>query len=671
MSAYLNVQGSKDGVPVWVYQDMKSISQGIHVTASQRLQFADLTGDGKADIARIDKKSGVVDLYVNHGIADTSVAGDGIRFGDFDGDGLDDYAFVDLQGKITLFLNGGPQAQAQYGWRWVAQNGGKPITGGAGAKRQNIHLADINGDGKVDFLDVHDDGAVFCWINGGANKKAPGGWVWYPQGRIASGIGAGPGVRFADIDGDGKADLVWLSKSGSITVWLNQFTVIKGSRKLNAKWSKENGGKPVGTGVGAVREDVQLADIDGDGKADYLWVHPEDGSVSVWINQITVNPRNWVHYATKIAWGVGSSGANVLFANIDRNSRADYVVVTPKNGDIRVWTSSCGDLAPLPPSSPSSPSPHLDPTTPQNPKLPQLPLPNLPPLPPISPFGGIPKGKPPAGSSPSGTSPGGTSQGGASSDKPSGMDLGSSIGLTPSGGTSSDKPSGMDLGSSIGLTPSGGTSSDKPSGMDLGSSLGLTPSGGTPGGMSPGGTSPEGTSPGGTNSNGPGGTSTGGIFPDRPGGTDFGRPAGTSPDGTISDRPAGSSSGGVFPDRPGGTELRPPGGTSPDETSQSSGGGSGGGSGSSGGSGGGGGSHHGGLHLGGLHLPKIGFGAINALKPFASQTLDTFSSAGNAITTLAGGAGGAFGSIDVSGVADLFSSLFEGMYNFSLSLLCC
>ena len=125
--------------------------------------------------------------------------------------------------------------------------------------------------------------------------------MWYPQGRIAFGIGAGPRVRFADMDGDGKADLVWLSKSGSTTVWWNQFTVIKGSRKLNAKWSKANGGKPVGLGIGAFRKDVQLADIDGDGKADFIWIHPEDGSVSVWIDQLADKSQKWVHYATKIA----------------------------------------------------------------------------------------------------------------------------------------------------------------------------------------------------------------------------------------------------------------------------------------------------------------------------------------------------------------------------------
>lgn len=70
--------------------------------------MADFTGDGKADVARIYKKTGAVDYYINHGSADTSVAGDGIRFGDLDGDGLDDYLFIDLHGKTTLYLNGGP-----------------------------------------------------------------------------------------------------------------------------------------------------------------------------------------------------------------------------------------------------------------------------------------------------------------------------------------------------------------------------------------------------------------------------------------------------------------------------------------------------------------------------------------------------------------------------------
>lgn len=45
-----------------------------------------------------------------------------------------------------------------------------------------------------------------------------------------------------------------------------------------------NNGAVSALGVGANRDDVQFFDLDGDGLADYIWVHPEDGSVEVWFN---------------------------------------------------------------------------------------------------------------------------------------------------------------------------------------------------------------------------------------------------------------------------------------------------------------------------------------------------------------------------------------------------
>lgn len=59
-----------------------------------------------------------------------------------------------------------------------------------------------------------------------------------------------------------------------------------------------------------------------------------------------------MHYGKKLATGVESAGANILFACIDHNERADYIVVTLNIGGICVWTSSCNDLASLPPLFP-------------------------------------------------------------------------------------------------------------------------------------------------------------------------------------------------------------------------------------------------------------------------------------------------------------------------------
>lgn len=40
-------------------------------------------------------------------------------------------------------------------------------------------------------------------MNGGPSSSSANGWRWNPVGSIATGLGPGANVRFADIDGDG------------------------------------------------------------------------------------------------------------------------------------------------------------------------------------------------------------------------------------------------------------------------------------------------------------------------------------------------------------------------------------------------------------------------------------------------------------------------------------
>ena len=70
-----------------------------------------------------------------------------------------------------------------------------------------------------------------------------------------------------------------------------------------------------------------------DGRADYIWVHPLDGSVEAWRN-VHVDAGdsiNWVSYGHKIAIGVGYAGANIKFAYLHhpRTGRADVSAFIP------------------------------------------------------------------------------------------------------------------------------------------------------------------------------------------------------------------------------------------------------------------------------------------------------------------------------------------------------
>ncbi|MFI9201842.1 GDSL-type esterase/lipase family protein, partial [Streptomyces sp. NPDC053048] len=80
------------------------------------------------------------------------------------------------------------------------------------------YRVDINSDGKADYLVVHDNGAIDAWLNNGGTGH--GGWT--QLGNYATGVGQpGNKVRLADINADGKADYLILHDNGAIDAWLN------------------------------------------------------------------------------------------------------------------------------------------------------------------------------------------------------------------------------------------------------------------------------------------------------------------------------------------------------------------------------------------------------------------------------------------------------------------
>jgi hypothetical protein len=67
---------------------------------------------------------------------------------------------------------------------------------------------------------VDPNSSVTEWQNGGAK---PGGWIWLPKGEIAAGVGSpGTQIQFADFNGDGRADYLDIKPTtGAVRAWLN------------------------------------------------------------------------------------------------------------------------------------------------------------------------------------------------------------------------------------------------------------------------------------------------------------------------------------------------------------------------------------------------------------------------------------------------------------------
>jgi hypothetical protein len=92
----------------------------------------------------------------------------------------------------------------------------------------------------------------------------------------------------------------------------------------------------VAIGVGRPGAGVQFADLDGDGRKDYIWADASDGSVRAWLNK---GRATWipVNNGDKIAWGTGTT-SYVEFADLTGDKRAEYIVVS--NGAFRVFQNN-------------------------------------------------------------------------------------------------------------------------------------------------------------------------------------------------------------------------------------------------------------------------------------------------------------------------------------------
>lgn len=64
-------------------------------------------------------------------------------------------------------------------------------------------------------------GALNAYLNLGAQDFEGYGWKWQPIGEIATGLGSGADVRFANINGDGYDDYIFLHPNGGTTIYRN------------------------------------------------------------------------------------------------------------------------------------------------------------------------------------------------------------------------------------------------------------------------------------------------------------------------------------------------------------------------------------------------------------------------------------------------------------------
>jgi hypothetical protein len=171
---------------------------------------------------------------------------------------------------------------------------------------------DLNGDGKADIVWVEAGGSIVVWLMNGtaittsaAIGAVPAGWSL---------------VAVGDVNGDGKDDLIFRSNTGVVAAWIMDGLSVRSVEVL-----------------GSMATNYQLAwlgDFDGNGVKDILWFDPATGTAVMW-EMFASAPIN--------VWNLGTLGAGwtpALVGDFDGDGRTDILW---RNGATNViWYMNAG-----------------------------------------------------------------------------------------------------------------------------------------------------------------------------------------------------------------------------------------------------------------------------------------------------------------------------------------
>ncbi|NEA71498.1 FG-GAP-like repeat-containing protein [Streptomyces sp. SID13588] len=255
--------------------------------------------------------------------AGTEAGGTGkVRWADFDGDRRADYLAVASSGAVSVHLNRGGDGHG--GWSDLGR-----VAAGLTTDPARVRFADFDGDGRADYVLINANGSVTVYLNRGGDGH--GGWS--SLGQIATGVTTDASrVRFADFDGDGRTDYVLINTNGSVTVYLNR------GGDGHGGWSSLG---QIATGVTTDATKVRFADFDADGRADYSAI-AASGAVQTYLNRGGDGHGSWLSLGG-IASGVTSNAALVSFADFTGDGNADYVLTEAGTNAAGVYSWNGGD----------------------------------------------------------------------------------------------------------------------------------------------------------------------------------------------------------------------------------------------------------------------------------------------------------------------------------------
>lgn len=236
--------------------------------------------------------------------------GAGVAAGDFDGDGRCDLYFCNLDGTNALYRNLG-------NWQFedVTLASGTALPGQAST---GTVFADVNGDGRLDLLVASCGGPLTCFINLGHGR--------FTNSTISSGLLGGFGgtsLTLADVNGDGHLDLYAANYA--------RLSLLRSGGALAMRYVN---GRPVPTGPGSERLRLVNGRLMEVGEPDVLYLNDGQGHFSPvpWTNGVFLDEAG-----KALTEAPPELGLSAVFRDLDGDGAPDLYVCNDFEAPDRIW----------------------------------------------------------------------------------------------------------------------------------------------------------------------------------------------------------------------------------------------------------------------------------------------------------------------------------------------